>query len=90
MVELPKQNHLAPDETGPYTVAAKRCNDLPHDPDTNSTIVKYHGQWVELFGITQHENQPLPYGYTMRATIIKEHINHQVRCVIIKLIEAEN
>ncbi|MBD3156965.1 hypothetical protein GF369_04015 [Candidatus Peregrinibacteria bacterium] len=90
MVELPKNKTLINDEAGPYTVAAKQCKDLPHDFDINSTIVDYQGQWIELFGVAQHESQPLPYGYNMRATIVKKHINNQVRCVIVNLSETEN
>jgi hypothetical protein len=89
MVELPKKQYGTLEDMGPYNVAARYCTKNPNNDETNSTIVEHDGQLIELFGITQQENQPLPHGYTMRATIIKKYINHRVRCMIVELSETE-
>ena len=89
MVELPKKQYEDTAEVGPYTVAARYLKNVPNDNENNSTIVDYKGQWIELFGLTQKENQPLPDGYTMLATIIKKHINHKLRSIVVKISEPE-
>lgn len=90
MVELPKNQYETQDDMGPYTVAARYCTTAPDNADTNSTLVDYNGQLIELFGITQEETQPLPHGYNMLATVIKKHINQKLRCIIVNLSDQDS